>query len=85
MAKNMLVGAKILKVNLRRSKLSRELFHVVSYRVILKMAGTKRICIGQVEPQTNFRFLLMTKQRWISTLRSTCYFCHFTDNSLLKN
>ena len=42
MAKNMLVGAKILKVNLRRSKLSRELFHVVSYCVILKMAGNKK-------------------------------------------
>ena len=56
MAKNMLVGAKILKVNLRRSKLSRELFHVVSYRVILKMAGTKRICIGQVEPPRYDKF-----------------------------
>ena len=42
MAQNMLGRAKILKVNLRRSKLSRELFHVVSYRVILKMAGNKK-------------------------------------------
>ena len=87
MAKNMLVGAKILKVNLRRSKLSRELFHVVSYCVILKMAGNKKDLhrTSGTSDMTNFRFLFMTKQRWISTLRSTCYFCHFTDNSLLKN